>query len=79
MCNLYTRNHLWNLWNHNPIGSRDYPPINVKPTDILELENTCNLFSPRRVPGYDNISMRVIKHLFHLISAPLVNIIKTFL
>ena len=26
-------------------------------------------------PGYDNISMRVIKHSFHLISAPLANII----
>ena len=56
------------------LGSRDYPPIILKPTDTRELENICNLFSPRKAPGYDNISMRVIKHSFHLISAPLANI-----
>ena len=28
-----------------------------------------------QVPGYDNISMRIIKHSFHLISAPLAIII----
>ena len=56
-------------------GSRDYSPIILKPTDTRELENICSLFSPRKAPGYDNISMRVIKHSFHLISAPLANII----
>ena len=38
-----------------------------------ELESICDLFSPRKAPGYDNISMRVIKHSFHLISVPLAN------
>ena len=57
------------------LDSREYPPIFLKPTDIRELENICSLFSPWKAPGYDNISMRVIKHSFHLISAPLVNII----
>ena len=40
-----------------------------------ELANICSLFSPRKAPGYDNISMRGIKHSFHLISAPLADII----
>ena len=57
------------------LGCRDYPPIIVKPTDTSELANICSLFSPRKAPGYDNISMRVIKHSFHLISAPLADII----
>ena len=56
------------------LGSRDYPPIILKPTDARELESICSLFSPRKAPGYDNICMRVIKHSFHLISAPLTNI-----
>ena len=56
-------------------GCRDYPPIILKPTDTSELANICSLFSPRKAPGYDNISMRVIKHSFHLISAPLADII----
>ena len=33
------------------------------------------MFASGKAPGYDNISMRVIKHSFHLISAPLTNII----
>ena len=57
------------------LGSKDYPPIILKPTNTRELESICDLFSPRKAPGYDNISMRVIKHSFHLISAPLANII----
>ena len=56
------------------LGSKDYPPIILKLTDIRELKNICSLFLLRKVPGYDNISMRVIKHSFHLISAPLANV-----
>ena len=33
------------------------------------------MFALGKAAGYDNISMRVIKHLFHLICAPLTNII----
>ena len=33
------------------------------------------MFASGKAPGYDNISMRVIKHSFHLISAPLAKII----
>ena len=57
------------------LGSNDYPSIILKPTNTRELESICGLFSPRKAPGYDNISMRVIKHSFHLISSPLANII----
>ena len=38
------------------------------------LVSICRLFSPRKGPGY-NISMRMIKHSFHLISASLASII----
>ena len=36
------------------LGSRDYPPIILKPTDARELESICSLFSPRKAPGYDS-------------------------
>ena len=57
------------------LGSKDYPPIILKPTNTRELESICGLFLLRKAPGYDNMSMRVIKHSIHLISTPLVNII----
>ena len=53
------------------IGDVNLPPITLKPTNLGELESICSMFAP----GYDNISMRVIKHSFHLISTPLTNII----
>jgi len=40
------------------LGSKDHPPIILKPTNTRELESICSLFSPRKVSGYDNISMR---------------------
>lgn len=57
------------------LASKVCPPIILKQTDTLELESICSLFSPRRVPGYYDISMLVIKHSFHLIFARLANII----
>ena len=57
------------------LGSRDYPSIILKPTDTRELENISRLFSSRKAPCYDNISVHVINHSFHLISPPLTNII----
>ena len=57
------------------INSRDNPPIILKPTNAREMENICNLFSLKKAPSYDNISMRVIKHSFYLISVPFANII----
>ena len=57
------------------IGDVNLPPITLKPTNPGELESICSMFASRKAPGYDNISMRVIKHSFHLISAPLTNII----
>ena len=37
------------------------------------------MFASGKASGYDNILIRVIKHPFHLISAPLTNIINLFL
>ena len=57
------------------IGDVNLPPITLKPTSPSELESISSMFASGRAPGYDNISMRVIKHSIHLISAPLSNII----
>ena len=59
------------------LGNVNHPPITLKPTNPCELESICSMFASGKAPGYDNIniSMRVIKHSFHLISAPLANII----
>ena len=34
------------------LGSRDYPPFILKPTDTRELENICSLFLPRKHSNY---------------------------
>ena len=52
------------------LGDDNHPPITLKPTDTRELESICSAFASNKALGYDNISMRVIKHSFHLISAP---------
>ena len=57
------------------LGDVNHPPITLQPTDPCELESICSMFASGKAPGYDNISMRVIKHSFDLISAPLANII----
>ena len=57
------------------IGDVNLPPITLRPTNPCELESICSMFASGKAPGYDNISMRVIKHSFHLISAPLTTII----
>ena len=57
------------------IGDVNLPPITLKPTNPAELESICSMFASGKAPGYDNISMRVIKHSFPSISAPLTNII----
>ena len=51
------------------LGSGDYTLIILKPTDTRKLEEICSLFSPRKAPGHDNISMFLIKH-FKRISCP---------
>ena len=50
-------------------------PITLKPTNSNELGNICSKFNSGEAAGYDNIPLHVVKHLFHLISAPLVDII----
>ena len=50
-------------------------PITLKPTTIIELENISKTLASGKAPGYDNISMGVIKSSVQLISSPLANII----
>ena len=57
------------------LGAVNHPPITLQPTNPCELESICSMFASGKAPGYDIISMRVIKHSFHLMSAPLANII----
>ena len=60
------------------LGDVNHPRITLQSTDPCELESICSMFALGKAPGYDNISMHVIKHSFHLISAPLANIINLF-
>ena len=57
------------------LGDNNHSFINLKPTTTSELESICGIFTSRKAPGYDSFPMRVIKYLFHFISAPLADII----
>ena len=57
------------------LGDNIRPSINLKPTTTSELESICDMFASEKAPGYDSITMHVIKYSFHLISAPLADII----
>ena len=52
-----------------------YTLITLRPTDVNELEDIFSKFSSGKSPIYDNIPMHVIKNSFHLIAAPLLNIV----
>ena len=54
------------------LGNISNTPITLKPD---ELGNTCSKFNSGKAAGYDNIPLHVVKHSFHLISAPLTDII----
>ena len=58
-----------------PFEGNNHPSINLKPTTINELESICGMFASKKAPGYDSIPMYIIKYSFHLISAPLADII----
>ena len=45
--------------------------IMVQPVTTEELENICKSFKSSKAPGYDNISMNIIKRSFDIISEPL--------
>ena len=57
------------------LGYNNHSFINLKPTTTSELESICGMFASKKAPGYDSFPMHVIKYLFHLISAPLADII----
>ena len=56
------------------LGDNNHPSINLKPTTTSELESICGMFAPKKALAFDSIPMHVIKHSFHLISAPLTDI-----
>ena len=53
----------------------NHPSINLNLTTTSELESICGMFASKRAPGHNSIPMHVVKYSFHLISAPLVDII----
>ena len=55
------------------LGDNNHPSINLKPTTASELESICGICE--KAPGYDSIPLHVTKYSFHLISAPLADII----
>ena len=57
------------------LGDNNHSFINLKPTTTSELESICGMFASKKAPGYDSIPVHVIKYSFHLISAPLADII----
>ena len=61
------------------LGANIHPSINLKSTTTCEQESICSMFTSKKAPGYDSISMYVIKHSLHPISAPLPDIINLLL
>ena len=57
------------------LDNNNNTPITLKPTNSNELGNICSKFNSGKAAGYDNIPLHVVKHSFHLISAPLVDTI----
>ena len=57
------------------LGDNIRPSTSLKPTTKSELESICDKSASKKAPGYDSIPMHVIKCSFHLISAPLADII----
>ena len=49
--------------------------IFLRPTNVNELQEICSLLKPGKAPGYNNISMYIIKRSFDLLAEPLANII----
>ena len=43
-------------------GDNNHPSIGLKPTTTSELETICGMFTTKKAPGYDSISIHVIKY-----------------
>ena len=68
-----------NISFHSFLNSGCNKSIFLRPTNANELQEICNLFKTGKSPGYDNISMYVIKRSFDLLAEPLANIINVSL
>ena len=52
--------------------------LTLKPTTVEELNGICMSMKSGKAPGYDDISMYVIKNTFELVSEPLKDINLSF-
>ena len=57
------------------LNGQTHESLALKPTTVEELNDICMSLKSRKAPGYDDISMHVIKNTFEIVSEPLKNII----
>lgn len=60
---------------HSFLNDQTYESLALKPTTVEELNGICMSMKSGKTPGYDDVSMHVIKNTFEIISEPLKNII----
>jgi hypothetical protein len=58
------------------LGPANSETIFLKPTSLTELRHICISFKTGKAPGYDNITMHLIKNSFEFIADPLMHLIK---
>ena len=57
------------------LNGQTHESLALKPTTVEELNDICMPSKCGKAPGYDDISMHVIKNTFEIVSEPLKNII----
>ena len=57
------------------LNGQTHESLALKPTNVEELNDICMSLKSGKAPGYDDISMHVIKNTFEIVSEPLKNII----
>ena len=57
------------------LNGQTHESLALKPTTVEELNDICMSLKSGKAPGYDDISMHVIKNTFEIVSEPLKNII----
>ena len=64
-----------NTYFHSFLNGQTYESLALKPTAVEELNDICMSLKSGKAPGYDDISMHVIKNTFEIVPEPLNNII----
>ena len=60
---------------HPFLNDQTYESLALKSTTVEELNDICVSMKSGKTPGYDDISMHIIKNTFEIVSEPLKNII----